>query len=291
MIQMFLNIQGEMLDRILEQNPDDMQYAADLHLIRQTIVGKETAEEKGLRLAAEGRVMEVVLRHGEAIGHGDLLTFQKVRQAILMQSTATTAIDRLEYMGAFRIQLFHLTMAKCAMDTMAAMPDGNMFEEPGTLAHSAAHMGILDWFSNVKKTIVRCGNFERHAQHLEAHQQALLHNMLTNYLKVTQVDVSKVRTRTEVERFLSDMFQHFGIRWWWDPEALDTMAEVPCKLFQSSRDQVVRLILDLAFKQAERENDSVALRALRRVMIIAFRASTSRSKYALYTLLDLVSSV
>ena len=180
-------------------------------------------------------------------------------------------------------------MAKCAMDTRAAMQDQNMYEDPGSLAHSAALLGILDWFTNEKKSIVRCGNFERHAQHLEAFQQALLHNMFNNYLKVSKVDVGKVRTKTEVEKFLTDMFDHYGIRWWWDPDALDPMSHVECKLFLSSKDQVVRLILDLAFKQAERENDSVALRALRRVMIIAFRSSTSRSKYALYSMLDLVS--
>ena len=288
---MFFDIQREILDRIQEQNPDDHQYAADLHLIRQTIVEKETQEEKSLRLSAEGRVMAAVLQHGEEIGHGDLLTFQKVRQAILMQSTHSTAIDRLEFIGAFRIQLFHLTMAKCAMDTRAAMPDQNMFEEAGSLAHSAAHMGILGWFSNVKKSIVRCGNFERHAQHLEAFQQALLHNLFQNYLKICTVDVGKVRTRTEIERLLSDMFDHFGIKWWWDPETPDPMVDVECKLFRASKDQVVRLILDLAFKQAQKENDALALRALRRVMIIAFRSSTSRSKYALYTLLDLVSNL
>ena len=291
MIEMFLDIQREILDRILEQNPGNHQYSADLHLISRTIDGEETRQAKQLRIAAEGRVLDVVLQHGEEIGHGDLLTFQKVRQAILMQSTATTAIDRLEYIGAFRIQLFHLTMAKCAMDTRAAMPDPNMYEDPGSLAHSAALMGITDWFTNEKKSIVRCGNFERHAQHLEAVQQALLHNMFNNYLKVRKVDVSKVRTRAEVEKLLSDMFDHYGIRWWWDPEAVDPMSDVECKLFLSSKDQVVRLILDLAFKQAERENDAVALRALRRVMIIAFRSSSSRSKYALYTLVDLVSSL
>ena len=87
MIEMFLDIQREILDRILEQHPEDFQLSADLHLIRQTIVGEETRDAKGLRLEAEKRVLDVVLKHGEEIGHGDLLTFQKVRQAILMQST------------------------------------------------------------------------------------------------------------------------------------------------------------------------------------------------------------
>ena len=88
---MFLDIQREILDRILEQNPGNHQYSADLHLISRTIDGEETRQAKQLRIAAEGRVLDVVLQHGEEIGHGDLLTFQKVRQAILMQSTATTA--------------------------------------------------------------------------------------------------------------------------------------------------------------------------------------------------------
>ena len=86
MIEMFLDIQRDILDRILEQNPENHQYSADLHLIREELVGEETEEAKRSRLEAEGRVMDVVLQHGEEIGHGDLLTFQKVQQAILMQA-------------------------------------------------------------------------------------------------------------------------------------------------------------------------------------------------------------
>ena len=89
MIEMFLDIQREILDRIQEQNPEDHQYSANLHLIRQEIVGEETEEAKKTRLEAEARVMEVVLQHGEEIGHGDLLTFQKVQQAILLSGQAS----------------------------------------------------------------------------------------------------------------------------------------------------------------------------------------------------------
>ena len=59
-------------------------------------------------------------------------------------------------------------------------------------------------------------------------------------------------------------------------------------LFKAARDQVVRLVLDLAFRKAQHQNDALALRALRRTMIVIFAASSVKSKYAFYTLIDLV---
>ena len=59
-------------------------------------------------------------------------------------------------------------------------------------------------------------------------------------------------------------------------------------LFKAARDQVVRLVLDLAFRKAQHQNDALALRALRRTMIVIFASSSVKSKYAFYTLIDLV---
>ena len=64
------------------------------------------------REAAEHRVKLVVLQHGELIGHGDLMTFQKVRQALMAQADEVRALDRLDFIGIFRLQIFHLVMSK-----------------------------------------------------------------------------------------------------------------------------------------------------------------------------------
>ena len=141
---------------------------------------------------------------------------------------------------------------------------------------------------NNKKQIVRDDNYERHAQHLRAFQQALLINMFHNHIKITGVDPSSVKSRLEVQDFLTSMMMDFGAIWYWDVEAVDPMADRECQLFKTSRDQVIRLALDLAFRQAEHQNDAMALRALRRIMAVIFCANSTKSKYALYTLLDLV---
>ena len=56
------------------------------------------------------------------------------------------------------------------------------------------------------------------------------------------------------------------------------------------RDQVIRLLWDLAFTACEKHNDSKGLRTLRRISVAFFRnkAKAATSKYALYTFLDLV---
>ena len=112
--------------------------------------------------------------------------------------------------------------------------------------------------------------------------------MYQHYVKISGVNPSTVRSRPEVEDFLTRMLTDFGALWYWDDDAVDPMADRDCDLFRSSRDQVVRFILDLAFRQAQHQNDAMALRALRRVMTVIFCANSTKSKYVLYTLVDLV---
>lgn len=213
------------------------------------------------------------------------MTFQKIRQAFMMRADEVSALDRLDFLGIFRLQLFHMVMAKTAMDIKAAMPNVNMVEDRGSLSNAAALLGILGWFCNIKKQIVRDNNYEKHAQILRAFQLALLLNMFKHFVTVTGVDLSTIRSKMEIFDFLTKMLTHYGALWYWDEAAVDPMSEWHCQLFKASRDQVVRLVLDLAFRQAQHQNDALALRALRRVMIVVFCANTTKSKYALYTLL------
>ena len=164
MILLAKELQLAKLNLLLQIYSENSQYAKDLQHIQVELTSDETPEEKLEREAAEHRVKLVLLQHGEQVGHGDLMTFQKIRQAFQMMAGEDRAIDRLDFLGIFRLQLFHLIMAKTAMDIRAAMPNVNMVEDQGSLSHAAARLGILSWFCNEKQQIVRGNNYERHAQ-------------------------------------------------------------------------------------------------------------------------------
>ena len=268
MIKMASDLQRETLENLAASRPGDLQYAEDLKRIYQDVEKEESLEDLNLREAAEERVFEVLQAHGERIGHGDLLTFANFRQAVLWSAGCQRAVDRLDFLGIFRMQLFHLVMSKTALDLRAAMPSINEVEDRATLASVAAATGCNSWLSNKKPKIVRVGNFERHHQHLLAWQTTLLLNMFDNFVKMKRVNmVGKVWRRVEVEEFLLEMLQSYGAICYWDPEYLDPMAERTCDVFLMARDQTIRLIISLCFKQCERENDALGLRTLRRIMI------------------------
>ena len=108
MVQLAVNLQDEFLNQLEKQQPNNVQLHEDLLLIRRPVPGNETPEDKALRILAEQRVMCAVKEHGEKISHGDLLTFQKFRQARLLRASSVSAVARLEYLGVFRLGLFHL---------------------------------------------------------------------------------------------------------------------------------------------------------------------------------------
>ena len=205
----------------------------------------------------------------------------------MLQASCVRAIDRNEFAGPFRLELFHLEMNKCAADVQAAMPNPNVVNEKGTWANIIAKLSI-SWFTNNKKKMVRCGNYERHAQLSTAIALCQAMNMYTNYISEKGIIEGMVKTRAEVEELLCSMLDHFGASWYFDPNAEQPAEQMKCDLFLSSRDQVVRLVHTLAFAQCEHENDATGLRALRRLSVITFLSKSTKSKYALYLLMDLV---
>ena len=212
-----------------------------------------------------------------------------MNQVRLLRASCVRAIDRLEYLGIFRAQLFHLEMSKCASDILAAMPDINKDDDRGFLGQLLTLVGVKERFSNLKKKIVT--NYEWHAQFLKEYQSGLVSNMFETYIKQEGIDVAGVKSRTEVENLLESMLLAFGCNWVYDTSFVDPMAHVDCDLFNVSRDQVTRLLHSLAFSQCEHENDALGLRALRRIAIVTSRSKSSKSKYALYLLLDLVTEM
>ena len=177
-------------------------------------------------------------------------------------------------------------MSKRCQDAAAG---GGHEEDRGTVKNVMALIGA-NWFTTEKKEIVKVGNFERHAQHHKAFQVAALINMFENYTKSKGIIWAQVRSKTEIHNLLKDMFLVYGVQWYWDPTFVDPLKNRECDLLKSTRDQVIRLLWDLAFSVCEKENDSLGLRALRRIVIPLFRnkSKAATSKYSLYTLMDLI---
>ena len=142
-------------------------------------------------------------------------------------------------------------MAKTCQDIKAAMPNAEEVEDEGTLGNGQARLHNK-WFTNVKNVIVRCGNYEKFKQHVRAHNLALLANLFSNFIKSEAIDVSTVRRQSEILELLSRMLEKYGIQYFWDPEYEDPLSGHDCNLLMSSRDQIIRLVLDLAFEACEK---------------------------------------
>lgn len=180
-------------------------------------------------------------------------------------------------------------MAKTCLDVKAGMPNTEEVEDRGSLGNG---MGLVasSWFSTEKKDIVKVGMYERTKQHHQAWQLPCLYNMYLNFIRSEAIVEATVRSQADIERVLGAMFLKFGVRWYWDPTFVDPLAGHNCDLFKTARDQVIRLILTLAFECCEKENDSLGLRALRRVFIPMFRNQSlaATSKYGRYLICDMV---
>ena len=285
MHDMLHELQLGKLDLLMAQRPEDHQFANDVALVKQEVPADETHEARETRVEAENRVKAVVMEAGERVFHGDLLTFQKLTAARLVGAPCVRALDRFEFLGPCRMQLFHLVMNMRGVDALAAMPDPAGVEDRPGLAHILAVTGINKWFSNKRKKVL--SNYEPHHQHLRCFQGAFAVNMWDNYVSTEKLAVSQLRTTESVLAALHSMMEHYGALLWWDPEYVDPLADGDSLLLYG-RDQVIRLVLTLAFSQAEHNNDAMALRALRRTSVPFFLAHSSKSKYALHLLIDLV---
>ena len=180
-------------------------------------------------------------------------------------------------------------MAKTHLDIKAGMPSEDEVEDRGTLGNAKTIIGATS-FTNVKKDQVRCGNYERHHQILRAYQLAGLGNMFSNFVKSTSTVLATVRSMGNIQQFVTSMLERYGVAWFWDPEYDDPLAGRKCNLLMSLRDQMIRLVLDLAYDACEKENDALGLRGLRRVSIPYFRnkSKAATSKYGRYLICDLV---
>ena len=180
-------------------------------------------------------------------------------------------------------------MALTCLHVKAGMPNTEEVEDRGSLGNGMS-LVAGNWFSTEKKDIVKVGMYERTKQHLQAWQLPCLYNMYCNYVKSEGIVEATVKSQAQVEALLTSMFQKYGVRWFWDTTFVDPLADRTCNLLMTARDQVIRLILTLAFNACEKENDALGLRALRRVFIPLFRNKSvaATSKYGRYLICDMV---
>ena len=167
MINLAVDLQKEKLSLLARQRPNDVQFQTDLARIYELVTGDESGTDKHNRELAEYRVEKVVQEAGEFIGHGDLLTVKMFQKAVLLRSGSARAVDRLVFLGAFRLQLFHLVMNKTALDIISGMPKEKNRIDEGSLGQLSGALGVSGWFTNNKKKIVRGGNYEKHSQVLK----------------------------------------------------------------------------------------------------------------------------
>ena len=78
MVALCVDLQDQLLDNLASQHPGNKEFLQDLQAIREPVSATEDPGSKEAREKAEQRVLMFVEEKGERLGHGDLLTFQKV---------------------------------------------------------------------------------------------------------------------------------------------------------------------------------------------------------------------
>ena len=106
---------------------DREQYVKDIMVQKAAMESDtlETVEDIAAREAAEVRTKAVVQWFGVWIGHGDALTFKMFwLSAKALTQGGVTALERLDYLEIFRVQLLHLKMNKVSSANLAGGSGG-----------------------------------------------------------------------------------------------------------------------------------------------------------------------
>jgi hypothetical protein len=159
----------------------------------------------------------------------------------------------------------------------------------------------LPWFSALTRVKVtnkakeikkNDSSFERHDQFLAEVQTSYLLNMFDNYQMVDKDKLAAVDSYESALTFVLGMLDAYDVQLFFDPEKpLPEKRRGEDDMYVYCRDMVTRFVLSVVFDICEEEGDAEGLRALRRVMVgyfLAKRPERQDSKYAAFTLLDLI---
>ena len=286
-IKLLIRIQRQLILSVAKSLGSNPDFLEKIRLLED--VDAEEAE----RVAAEKVVMEEVLKFGVWIGSGDLLTVKMIQEAKMLMAGSATAFGRLEFLGPFRLQLLHMKMKKICQDFAATMKHEINFDDKLSVPWLAAlsRMKISSKAKDIKKND---SSFERHDQFIATVQTSYLANMFDNYMVENGNKLEEVSDQKSAVRFVHGMLDSFGIKLYYDPTMSDLEVEEKegeDEMFVYCKDMIVRFLLSICFDVCEEEGDAEGLRALRRVMVCYFLASKPErqdSKYASFTLIDLV---
>ena len=264
--------QSEFLDAVSKSVEDNEAFLLDLELIKCNKVLEsgilETKEELDAREAAEKRVHQEVERFGRWIGYGDALTFKAFHLGVKALSRGNcTAYERLEFLGHFRLALFHAKMNKIYMDFPVMMPRRAMMEDEGSLAELVAIAGIQGISTEDKKI----GNaFEKHDQLISCVGHLYLANMYKNHVKDNPAALVKVADEASAVEFVLKMLEAYDIHLYFDPSREQPPEGKWDDPVNYARDAIVRMIFSEMFDAGEEEEDFYLLRGLRLNMLVYF---------------------
>ena len=284
-IKLLIRIQRKFILSVAKAQGNRPDFLEKIRLLED--VDAEEAERK----EAEQVVMEEVLKFGVWIGSGDLLTVKMIQEATMLMAGSATAFGRLEFLGPFRLQLLHMKMKKICQDFAATMKHEINFDDKLSVPWLTAlsRMKISNKAKDIKKND---STFERHDQFMASVQTSYLANMFDNYMVENSEILEEVTDQKSAVKFVLGMLDSFGVQIYYDPSMADPeKKEGEDDMFVYCKDMVERFLLSLCFDVCEQEGDAEGLRALRRVMVCYFLAGKPErqdSKYASFTLIDLV---
>ena len=284
-IKLMIRIQRQFLQKVGKTMSHDPEFAKKLKLLEDPDAATEEREE------AEQCVREVVQKHGEWLGGGDLLTVKMIQEARMLMAGSATAFGRLEFLGPFRLQLLHMKMKKICQDYAMCMKQEINFDDKISLPWLSALTRVK--VSNKAKDIKKNDStFERADQFIAAVQSYYLVNLFDNYMVTNSELLDDVKSTDTAVSFVLGMLDSFHIQLYFDPNmTVPKKHEGEDDMFDYCKEMVERYLLSLVFDICEEEGDAEGLRALRRVMVSYFLAKKPErqdSKYASFTLIDLI---
>ena len=285
-IKLLIKMQRQYLQSVARSLHNDATFLHLLQLLEDAEADSEDRER------AEDVVKAAVLKFGEWVGHGDLLTVKMIQEARMLMVGSATAFGRLEFLGPFRLQMLHMKMKKVCQDYSECMRHEINYDDQISLAYLTAltRMKISNKGKDIKKND---SSFEKHDQFLTEVQISYLLNMYDNWMIKEGMDKLKsVVNCTTAVSFVLEMLDEYNIELFYDPKKeMSERKEGEDDMFSYCKDMVSRLCLSLAFDLCEEEGDAEGLRALRRIMVgyfLAKKPERQDSKYASFTTIDLV---
>ena len=278
MFKIMDTLQLEFLHMVGQQSEKGEEFLNDLEVLQSVDC------EGSLRREAKNRVDREVLRAGEMIVHGDLLTNVRFETCKRLKQGSITSIERYDYMKIFRLGLFHLRMAKTIQDLQTGMPNEVNIDDDLSLGWFRTELG-LNGISNKEDAIKRCGSFDYHDQFCLEVGSALLVDAFQTFLN--RATSPPVRTHDGAKSFILDFLDSMDIKYFYDASNYDEKDYFDDCL-SACRDNCGRTVISLVADAMEHAGDGLGLRAMRTVMILYClnKREKQTSKYAPMLLLN-----